>query len=377
MDNYKSTLVENPRLAAEVEAIIRWSSYLIATRKSQVFGELLTSCANLFNLCNTVLLRESKLKLNLKECATQLKISLSVIQSVELLAEIYGKTHGAATKWAIITIIQVAKAAIKLILLLIYKQGISRSQPISQVDFVHYSEIVKLQAKFADQLSDSDDESSSIERITHEQSFKLKSSGRKLRSITESPPRDTRLTEKSNRKQLTAPEKLQKRRLTLLLDRYLEQRPADLTERQLYGELIHIARPIAHLIFMRGFGPKSWMSFFVSMVMDVSSIYMIRPPLPLSTRRLGPSLSGDSHELQTVPKNYNFNYNERMELGQRASSLLMYLLRSPFFDEFTKKRAIDGLASTAEGIPLIGSFVASFFNYIPEWQEDYFRIWSS
>lgn len=379
MDNYKLTILKNPRIAAEIEAIIRWSSYLIATKKSPILGELLSSGANLLQLCNDIILRgsHSKLKLDLTDCATQLKTFLSVVQSIELLAEIYGREYyGVWGKWAIITVIQVAKATIKLILLLVYDQGITRSQPIIPLDRIHFAEIIKLQEKFP-QLSDDDDESQDAQAITFKRSIKLKSSGRQMRSITESPSREARFIDTVGDKQTSGFDKLQKRRLSLLLGRYLEQKSASLTERQLYGELLHIARPIAHLLLMGSFGTKSWLSYITSMAMDVGSIYMIRPPYPMPSHLMLTAPDSQINEYQTVPKNYQFNFNERMELGQRASSLLLYLLRSPFFDNFTKQRAIDGLAASAESIPLVGNFIATFFNYIPEWQQDYFRVWSS
>lgn len=374
MDSYKLTIIKNPRIAAEVEAIIRWSSYLIATKKSPIIGELLSSGANLLQMCNDIILRGThlKLKLDLTNCATQLKTFLSVIQSVELLAEIYGREYyGTVGKWAIITAIQIAKATIKLVLLLVYDEGITRSQPIVPLDRIHFAEIVKLQDKFS---YVTDETETQIEECSTPKSIKLKSSGRKMRSITESPTREARFTETKTHKQPSGPfERLQKQRLTLLLERYLEQKSAVLTERQLYGELLHIARPIAHLALMGTFGTKSWMSYLVSLTMDVSSLYMIRPYHPSNIIPTDPT---SMNELQTIPKNYQFNFNERMELGQRASSLLLYLMRSPFFDQYTKQRAIDGLATSAESIPLIGNFIATFFNYIPDWQQDYFRVWS-
>jgi len=137
--------------ATEVGAIIRWSSYLVATRKSPILGELLSSGANLLQLCNDIILRQAQpqLKLNLSSCATQLRACLSVIQSLELLAEIYARdTYGNAGKWAIITTIQIAKATIRIILLLVFDDGISKTQSIVPLDRGHYSEILKLQEKF-------------------------------------------------------------------------------------------------------------------------------------------------------------------------------------------------------------------------------------
>jgi len=374
LSKYDQFVKLNPRVAAEVEAIIRWSSYLVATRKSPILGELLSSGANLLQLCNDIILRQAQpqLKLNLSSCATQLRACLSVIQSLELLAEIYARdTYGNAGKWAIITTIQIAKATIRIILLLVFDDGISKTQSIVPLDRGHYSEILKLQEKFpsctdseCDELRERQPRSSSESR-----SMVLKSSGRRMRSITESPPRGSRFADTLNATETPGPfNKLQEQRLKLLLYRYREHRSATLTERQLYGEMLHITRPIVHLAMMGAFGTKSWLSYFTSVAMDIYSLHLVRSP----------SFPDDGALLDhnIDHQRYQFNINERLELSQRASSLLLYLLRSPFFDEYTKQRALDGLAMTAESIPIFGHFLATFVNYIPEWQKDYFRVWS-
>uniref|UniRef100_A0A6G1SA14 Peroxisomal membrane protein PEX16 n=1 Tax=Aceria tosichella TaxID=561515 RepID=A0A6G1SA14_9ACAR len=386
ISRYDTFVRANPRLSAEIEAIIRWSSYLVATRKSPVFGELLSSGANLLQLCNDIILRQanSELKLSLGNCATQLKTFLSVIQSLELLAEIYAReTYGTTGKWAIITVIQITKAAIKLLLLLVFDDGLTKTQSIVPLDRLQYAEVLKLQERFNLQQQNEETENpESNEPLKNEdepgqsKSVVLKSSGRRMRSITESPPKGARFVQESkNSTDTQSPfSHLQRKRLTMLLNRYKEHKSAALTERQLYGELLHISRPIAHLALMGSFGTKSWISYLTALAMDLSSLYLVRSPLPL--RQQTSSSSSLNMIGPQIPENYQFNINERMELGQRASSLLLYLLRSPFFDEYTKQRALEGIATTAENIPLFGSFLATFVNYIPDWQKDYFRVWS-
>lgn len=380
LSSYEKFVRFNPRVAAEIEAIIRWSSYLIATRKSPILGEMLSSAANLLQLCNDIILRQSnsKLSLDLSSYATQLRTFLAVIQSLELLAEIYARdAYGVAAKWAVITVIQLAKASIKLALLLVFDEGLSKSQSFVPLDRIHFSEIIKLEERFRNAPDDSapqddtpDSASSSSGPTT---SIVLKSSGRKMRSINEAPPKGSRFSQPSNITSTSDPfSKIQKERLRILLERYREHESASLSERQLYGELLHITRPIAHLALMGAFGTKSWISYFTSLAMDLSSLHLVRTPLPLATDSNNPlNLIGDQ-----VPTGSRFNANEKLELGQRASSLLLYLLRSPFFDDFTKQRALDGLSNAAESLPFFGHFLATFVNYIPDWQKDYFRVWS-
>lgn len=374
---YDNFVRVNPRIAAEIEAIIRWSSYLIATKKSPILGELLSSGANLLQLCNDLILRSTnaQLKLDLRSYTTQLKTFLAVVQSLELLAEIYVReTYGNVAKWAIITAVQVLKATIKLILLLGFEEGLSISQPIVPLDRIHFTEIARLTEKYNSRSEDfSDNNESSISEIpqTTTKSITLKSSGRRMRSITESLPRESCFREETKGPENTAFERLQRQRLHLLVSRYREQESAKLSDRQLYGEILHIARPVAHLLAMGTLGSKSWLPYLTSLTMDVSSLYLLRSPSPLACQA---RITGGS---EAATRRYQFNLNERMELGQRASSLLLYLLRSPFFDEYTKEKALGGLACSSERIPLIGRFLATFFNYIPDWQQDYFRVWSN
>lgn len=372
-NKYDTFVRLNPRIAAEVEAIIRWSSYLIASRKSPLLGELLSSGANLLQLCNDIILRQAnpRLKIDLTNLVTQLQTFLTVIQSLELLAEIYARdTYGTAGKWAIITVIQITKAAIRLILLLAYNQGLSKSVSIVPLDRIHYSEIARLQEKYglSPTVELNEDVALTGQGLEASRSVVLKSSGRRMRSITEAPSKESRFKVANSTETLSPIDTMQKKRLIMLLERYRETRSATLTERQMYGELLHITRPLAHLALMGAFGTKSWLSYLTSLAMDLSSLYLVRSPLPLS--------GSEGLSQQPIPECFQFNMNERMELGQRASSLLLYLLRSPFFDNYTKQRALEGIATTAENIPLIGQFLATFVNYIPDWQKDYFRVWS-
>lgn len=368
---YESFVRLNPRLAAEMEAIMRWSSYLIASRKSPIIGELLLSGANLLQLCNDILLRQAntELKLNLESQATQLKTFLSVIQSLELFAEIYAREiYGPIGRWAIIAVIQITKSAIRLVLLLIYNEGISRSQAIVPLDRIHYTEIVKLQQQFnnvpLENLFDEAVPSTSQQDVS--KSVVLKSSGRRMRSIKDS--KGSRFGDLAlNKDPSNSISLIQKRKLVLLLNRYKVHKSATLNEKQIYGEILHITRPVAHLAMMGVFGPQSWISYITSMAMDVSSLYLVRP----TKNELNVELMDSDRQIA-----YQFNLNERMELGQRASSLLLYLLRSPFFDQYTKERALEGLSTVAGSVPLVGGVLATFVNYIPEWQKDYFRLWS-
>lgn len=70
-----------------------------------------------------------------------------------------------------------------------------------------------------------------------------------------------------------------------------------------------------------------------------------------------------------------WNWSEQLEIQRRYLSLFMYLLRSPFYDKFTKERILRLLSLFANNIPLFGRLVRPFITYLPEWQRVYYRIW--
>lgn len=130
--------------------------------------------------------------------------------------------------------------------------------------------------------------------------------------------------------------------------------PSQLTQNQIYGEMLHILRPITHLSTMAIMGPTAWTPYIVALSMDLSSMKLL-------------------HE----PHDHIWNLNESVELGQRTFSLLLYLLRSPFYDRYTKERIIRILSTMANKIPLIGRLIRPLITYLPEWQQTYFYVWGS
>ena len=68
---------------------------------------------------------------------------------------------------------------------------------------------------------------------------------------------------------------------------------------------------------------------------------------------------------------------ERQELSRRRLSLLMYLLRSPFYDKFTKWVIILLLTYAQHlNLPLAGTLFDTFMSYVPHYRKLYHYIWS-
>lgn len=66
----------------------------------------------------------------------------------------------------------------------------------------------------------------------------------------------------------------------------------------------------------------------------------------------------------------------RMELSRRRLALVLYLMRSPFYEKYTKSRVESFLDSLAKNIPLARLICNPIKDYIPYWQDTYFYMWS-
>ncbi|XP_070553900.1 peroxisomal membrane protein PEX16-like isoform X5 [Ptychodera flava] len=126
--------------------------------------------------------------------------------------------------------------------------------------------------------------------------------------------------------------------------------PTQLTRQRVIAESLHIARPLVHLASMFKFGQQSWKPWLLSCGLDVSSILMM----------------GNTKDL---------NVNEEAEMKRRTVYLLYYLLRSPFYDRYSKSRIIFLLSAMANKIPGVGLIARPLMEYLPYWQQVYFYNW--
>lgn len=69
--------------------------------------------------------------------------------------------------------------------------------------------------------------------------------------------------------------------------------------------------------------------------------------------------------------------HQRLELSRRNVQLLMYLVRSPVYDKFTRDRIAKLLAAIGRTVPLTATICTTLNEYIPHWQSIYFYMWSS
>lgn len=68
---------------------------------------------------------------------------------------------------------------------------------------------------------------------------------------------------------------------------------------------------------------------------------------------------------------------QKQELSRRCVSMLLYLMRSPFYDKYSKDRIASLLNGIGKNVPLTGTITNLILSYIPHWQETYFYMWST
>lgn len=304
-------------------------------------------------LLNDCLLRKSaNVKVDVPAAVEHLKTLLQVLEYTSVLAE-FGANNFASQfgKWILIGSFQVAKAVVKLLLLLKYRQGLQMTNPLLPLDRrLDLPSLYKMSDNRGSQpqaeaATSSTSETESPDSGISDSIVTLKSSGRVMRTLDKAPARDQRTWLLPDGDP----------RFRHLLERTRKDAPpSPLTDHQTFGEVLHILRPVAHLSCLGLFGSMAWTPFFVSLGMDLTSLKLL-------------------HE----PHDKMWNMSESIELGQRSFALLLYVLRSPLYDRYTKEKIIRILSTMSNRIPLFGRLITPLVSYLPEWQKTYFYVWGS
>ncbi|XP_070553277.1 peroxisomal membrane protein PEX16-like isoform X2 [Ptychodera flava] len=352
--SYKEWVAKNPEVASQVEQTFRIMSYFVAGRfeQSQELAELVYAASNLMVYVNDAILRKAtKLKLKLPPPSQYRLMSwLTIIEYIEVFVEIAAKRlWGEAGRWVVIVIIQVLKATLRAVLLICHKVGLQSMPPLfplnrqrdvkvsddfsatteSGVDAQNFSEFEEVYRQCEEGGMQ---EAAAPKRTT----FRGKRTGRVVRTLDAAPPLNLR-TWKLPTEDVIKEEPRCK---------YLP--PTQLTRQRVIAESLHIARPLVHLASMFKFGQQSWKPWLLSCGLDVSSILMM----------------GNTKDL---------NVNEEAEMKRRTVYLLYYLLRSPFYDRYSK--IIFLLSAMANKIPGVGLIARPLMEYLPYWQQVYFYNW--
>lgn len=107
------------------------------------------------------------------------------------------------------------------------------------------------------------------------------------------------------------------------------------------GEIMFILRPLIYVFLVRKYGTRSWFPWFISLAVDLmgNSILSVIT-MPQDSRK-------DQH--------FQFSKSEKDELKRRKLLWVLYLMRDPFFSEYTRRR-LESTQKIVEPVPVVGFF---------------------
>ncbi|XP_063703853.1 peroxisomal membrane protein PEX16 [Culicoides brevitarsis] len=328
-DSYSNWVAKNPTKVGDVETAIKYASYFVAGRisSSTVISELIYSMSNLLVLFNDRIIEKSNLPSERVRDGTEnmLVLILTRLEYCEVFIELSAqKMWGTKGKWFIIVVIQFIKCIGRLILTLHYKNSIVQSPPISVLDRKKFDDTNRPVA-----VGNDGDMYNMNGRIT----FTLRRSGRVVRKVDGAPPLYLR-----NWRNLGKECKP---------DNQIEHHN-NLTR----AETLYVLKPMIHLGGCALFGYKSWRSWSIALFIDLISLRMY-----MNNRRLLTKI-------------------QKVEISRRIMTLLLYLMRSPFYDKYSGDKINCLLRTLSKHIPFTKAIVTPLKDYIPYWQETYFHMWS-
>ncbi|XP_071831337.1 peroxisomal membrane protein PEX16-like [Apostichopus japonicus] len=331
--SYETWVTENPESVARVEGIFRslaYVSYMFTGQEitQQVLPELVYALSNLYVFFNDNILRKA-LHLCRQMTLTEERLIklLTVIEHIEVFLELAGtRLAGRTGRWIIIASVHILRVILRLVLLFKYSSGIQPVPPLTTL---------KRDPKSLQQSHLNEPQSSSYSEEGANATFTGQRSGRVIRTLDAAPDinhRSWRLPD-SNPVPRT-PEHLERTELTGL---------------PLLGEILHISRPVVHLTCLLQWGEKSWKPWLAALTVDLANLILLS-------------------------KSDQINIVEEKEISRRRLLLLLYLLRSPCFDNYSKAKVLAFLGTTGR-IWGLQTLSKSLSEYLPKWQKIYFYNW--
>ena len=344
--SYEKMVLEDPEKLAKIESALTMISFVLPGnfRSSDVISELVYFATKMMALLHDLIYRKKIAETHtfMWTNKTYFQAVLTVIEYTESFLEI-GATRlwGDPGKWLVIFALQILKAALKTVLLFFFNSGMQHSPSLlfvrEKVKRQKSNEVTKETEN--DTLDMAWQEASS----TYEKCdvWSGTRSGRVVRSLKSVPPKGFRDWKLPNRQHNVEEQGVD----------YFRSNE-NLTNKEKFAELAYILRPLGQLLTMFVYGEKSWKPWLLSLAVDVTSLY----------------------QLESKGKLQKY---ERDEILRRKASLLIYLLRSPFYDNYSKSKLLSLLDGIAKWVPGLRLVSVPLKEYLPVWQKMYSHNWST
>ncbi|KAH8307249.1 hypothetical protein KR044_008432 [Drosophila immigrans] len=330
---YEAWVAKNPDVVGDFETTAKWVSYFVAGRisNSNVLSELVYTLSNILVFYNDRIIDRARgasdntvIRLQSGLCY-RLKVTLTTLEYCEVFIEISARRlFGQTGKWLVIALLQLAKAAGRLFLLKHSTLDIISSPPITALNRRALSKQRQTSATATDE---------GLPQSEHSITFQLKRSGRIIRKVEGAPP-------------------IQYRDFKLHVDN-ADAAKSQIPRELLKAEYLYIAKPLVHLAAMGLFGQRSWKQYAIALSFDLYSVHVYRQHRHLMSKQ------------------------QKLELSRRCVNLMYFLVRSPFYENYSKSRIERVLGFVADHVPIAKVVASPLKDYIPQWQNTYFYLWST
>nr|XP_011469102.1 PREDICTED: peroxisome biogenesis protein 16 [Fragaria vesca subsp. vesca]XP_011469103.1 PREDICTED: peroxisome biogenesis protein 16 [Fragaria vesca subsp. vesca] len=105
------------------------------------------------------------------------------------------------------------------------------------------------------------------------------------------------------------------------------------------GEVLFITRPLIYVLFIRKYGARSWIPWFLSLAVDFTGMGILS--------RITSSTGG------TEEQQFHLSVPEKNEVKRRKLLWALYLMRDPFFSKYTRGR-LERTEDMLGHIPVVG-----------------------
>ncbi|XP_070503547.1 peroxisomal membrane protein PEX16 [Chironomus tepperi] len=322
--SYSKLIASNPETCSDIELLTKYMSYFVSGKitDDNILSEGLLSFSHLLVIFNDYIIRKELNKTertNVNDEEQKLKLFLTILENVEVFIEISSKrVLGNRRKFIVIAIIQIVKCIGRLVLILKYKNRISKSPALEYLDrknVLKQPQNNTLQPELSKPPS---------------MVLKLKRSGKTIKRVSPS------LYSRTYNDELEEPDRFESSNHQAIKN----------------AELLYIMKPVIHLGSIAAFGYKSWKSYLVSFLLDTISIY------------------------EYFKKRNYMSSEQKKELSRRCVNMLLYILRSPFYDQYSNDK-IDSFMRALNHIPFARFIVEPYRQYIPTFQKTYFYMFSN